>query len=126
MRDMTPASRKTLMVVEDDPEMRAMLAEVLFYRGYSVFSSDDARGACDLARVLRPAVILCDVVMPVMSGFEAAERLRNDPVTSHIPVIFMTGHNYLADGPGDKTRWLFKPFTTDQLTETLEETMAGS
>ena len=99
-----------------------MLAEVLFHRGYSVYSSDDARGACDLARVLRPAAILCDVVMPAMSGFEAAERLQSDPVTREIPVIFMTGHNYLQEGRMDSP-WLLKPFTTEQLAEALKQTM---
>lgn len=110
------------MVVEDNSEMRAMLAEVLFSRGYSVYSSDDARGACDLARVLRPAAILCDVVMPAMSGFEAAERLKRDPSTREIPIIFMTGHNYLQEERSDAP-WLLKPFTTDQLAEALKKTM---
>lgn len=123
MRDAWPISRKTLMVLEDDSEMRAMLSEILFNRGYSVFSSDDARSACDLARIVRPAAILCDVVMPAMSGFEAAECLRNDPATSQIPVILMTGHDYLREGRGDSGRWLLKPFTTEELATKLEQTV---
>jgi CheY-like chemotaxis protein len=123
MRNAVPVARKTLMVVEDNSEMRAMLAELLFHCGYNVFSSDDAQSACDLARVLRPAAILCDVVMPAMSGFEAAERLRNDVVTSQIPVILMTGHNYLHDECRKSERWLFKPFTREQLAMTLAETV---
>jgi len=111
------------MVVEDDSEMRAMLSELLFARGFTVFSSDDARSACDLARVVRPAAILCDVVMPAMSGFEAADRLQSDPSTSHIPVILMTGHSYLRDDCSRHTRWLFKPFTGEQLTSVIAQTM---
>ena len=124
MRDMAPMTRKTLMVVEDDSEMRSMLAEVLFNRGYSVFSSDDARGACDLAGVLRPAAILCDVVMPAMSGFEAAERLQSDPSTREIPIIFMTGHNYLQK-ERNNAAWLLKPFTTEELAEKLQHALKG-
>lgn len=123
MHDAVPASRKTLMVVEDDPEMRAMLSEVLFHCGYIVFSSDDARSACDLARVLRPAAILCDVVMPAMSGLEAAECLRSDPTTRTIPLILMTGHNYLREQGDRDARWLFKPFTSEQLATTLAQTL---
>lgn len=109
------------MVLEDDSEMRAMLSDLLFDCGYSVFSSDDARSACDLARILRPAAILCDVVMPAMSGFEAADCLRNDPSTREIPVILMTGHDYLRDRSRCDAHWLIKPFTRDQLTTTLEQ-----
>src|SRR5262245_34450335 len=115
MHDVPPATRKTVMVVEDDAEMRAMLSEILFRSCYSVSSSDDARSACEIARVVRPAAILCDIVMPIMSGFEAAQRLKDSPETSHIPVILMTGHDYLRDGRGGNAQWLLKPFTTDQL-----------
>jgi CheY-like chemotaxis protein len=123
MRNVANISRKTLMVVEDDSEMRAMLSELLFHCGYSVFASDDVRGACDLARELNPAAIICDVVMPTMSGFEAADCLRNDPSTSKIPLIFMTGHSYLRDRRSCEARWLFKPFTQDQLAATLAQTV---
>jgi CheY-like chemotaxis protein len=123
MRNVANMSRKTLMVVEDDSEMRAMLSELLFHCGYSVFASDDVRSACDIARVLRPAAIICDVVMPAMSGFEAADCLRNDPYTSKIPLIFMTGHSYLRDRRSCEAQWLFKPFTQDQLAATLAQTV---
>jgi CheY-like chemotaxis protein len=123
MHDGVPLARKTVMVLEDDSEMRAMISEILFQNGYSVFSSDNAGSACELARVVRPAAILCDVIMPAMSGFEAADRLRNDPQTSEIPVILMTGHNYLQDQRGTNTRWLLKPFTTEQLASTLKQTV---
>ncbi|HWN96490.1 MAG TPA: response regulator [Methylomirabilota bacterium] len=122
MCDAAPLSRKTLMVVEDDSEMRAMLSELLFQSGYSVFSSDNAQSACDLARMLRPVAILCDVVMPTMSGFEAAERLRQDPQTSSIPVILMTGHRLQYDH-SLYLRWLHKPFTSEQLTSAIALTV---
>lgn len=127
MRDMVTTARKTLMLVEDNPEMRAMLSEVLFQSGFMVYSSDDARSACDLARILRPAVILCDVVMPAMSGFEAAERLRTDPSTSRIPVILMTGHSYSSERRAGAAGWLIKPFTSEQLTTAIaQSTRAAS
>jgi CheY-like chemotaxis protein len=115
--------RRTLIVVEDDSEMRAMLAEILFQSGYSVFSSDDARNACEIARAVRPAAVLCDVVMPNMSGFEAAERLKLQPETRGTPLILMTGHSYLSDGRAANARWLFKPFTMDQLTNVVAQTV---
>lgn len=121
MRNVAPISRKTLMVVEDDPEMRALLSELLFHSGYSVFASDDVSSACAIARSLRPAAILCDVMMPAMSGFEAAECLRRDPYTCKIPLIFMTGHGYLRERSRCEARWLFKPFTSGQLTDTLAQ-----
>jgi CheY-like chemotaxis protein len=117
-----PARRKTLIVVEDDAEMRAMLSETLYQHGFQVFSSADAASACELATALRPAAILCDVVMPTMSGFEAVQRLRENPQTQRIPVILMTGHTYLREEQ-QHARWLMKPFTTDELAAELQQAL---
>jgi CheY-like chemotaxis protein len=113
------------MVVDDDSEMREMLSEMLFHHGFVPFSSDDPRAACEVARVLQPAAILCDIVMPVMSGIEAVERLQKDPETRTIPVILMTGHGYLRDRYEINCPWLFKPFTGDELNQTIARTVGG-
>ena len=113
-------NRKTVMVIEDNFELRSMLAELLYEFGYSVFSTEDASDACDLARTVRPAAVLCDVILPTTNGFEAADRLERDPQTRRIPVILMSGHTTLRERRPETQRWLMKPFTGEELTSALQ------
>jgi two-component system, sensor histidine kinase and response regulator len=117
-------SRKTVMIIEDDFELRAMLSEMLYANGYMVYSVDDATNAYDMARTLRPAVVLCDVLLPTTTGFEAAERLHRGSETSRIPVILMSGHGYLRENRPAEERWLMKPFTGAELATALQEAAA--
>jgi CheY-like chemotaxis protein len=109
------------MVIEDNTEMRCMIAELLYASGYLVFSAADAPGACTLARTLRPAAVLCDVNLPTWTGFEAAARLQRDPETRRIPVILMSGYLEHQDKLSLTGRWLNKPFTGEELNHTLRE-----
>jgi len=116
-------ARKTVMVIEDNFELRSMLAELLYEFGYSVFSAEDASDACDLARTVRPAAVLCDVILPTTNGFEAADRLERDPATRRIPVILMSGHSTLRERRPATQRWLMKPFTGEELTTALQSAL---
>src|SRR5215212_774682 len=98
------------MIIEDDFELRAMLSELLYADGYMVYSVDDATNAYEMARTLRPAVVLCDVLLPTTTGFAAAERLQKSSETARIPVILMSGHGYLREHRPPEERWLLKPF----------------
>jgi len=109
------------MVIEDNFELRSMLSELLYHAGFTVFSAADATDAFDLARTLRPAAVLCDVLLPTTTGFEAAARLERDPETRRIPVILMSGHTQLRSQLSAAQRWLTKPFTSTELTTVLHE-----
>lgn len=111
--------RKTVLVIEDNFELRTMLSELLYEFGYNVFSAEDASDACDLARTVRPVAVLCDVILPTTNGFEAADRLQSDPQTRRIPVILMSGHSVLRERRPETQRWLMKPFTGDELTSAI-------
>jgi CheY-like chemotaxis protein len=117
-------SRKTVMVIEDNAELRAMLSELLYASGYMVYAAEDATNAYDIASTLRPAVVLCDVVLPTTTGFEAAARLRNHADTRRIPIILMSGHAFLQERRPPTVRWLHKPFTGAELTTALQEAAA--
>ncbi len=88
-----PATDQTalVLIVDDAPENLAMLHEALDQAGYRVLVATD--GPTALARVarLRPDVVLLDAVMPEMDGFETCRRMKADPLSAHIPVVFMTG-----------------------------------
>ncbi len=111
------------MVIEDNTELRGMLSELLYAIGYSVFAAGDAGNAFAIAQSLRPSVVLCDVMLPSVSGLEMAERLGRDPQTRRIPVVLMSGHVDLLEHRPAHQRWLVKPFTLSELTAVLTQAL---
>ena len=90
---MPPISRAAdvILIVDDVPENLAVLHDALDETGYTVLIATDGESALLRARQSMPDVVLLDASMPGMDGFEVCRRLKNDHVTQHIPVIFMTG-----------------------------------
>ncbi|NJK33552.1 MAG: response regulator [Oscillatoriales cyanobacterium SM2_2_1] len=81
---------KRILVVDDDPSIRELLRQELQGAGYRVFSSVNGVDAIHRAKEVRPDLILMDVMMPQMNGFDAAAVLRHDPETAHIPIIILS------------------------------------
>ena len=91
-----------VLVVEDDPDMRESMESVLAYAGHSIATvADGAEALTWLAgNHPHPCVILLDLMMPGMNGFELRARLRADPALAQIPVLVLTGAGPLADRSG--------------------------
>jgi len=81
-----------VLVVDDMPDVRDVLAEYLEHHRYQVATAEDGLEALDKAFELGPDLILMDLSMPKLDGWEATRRLKRDPRTRHIPVIAFTGH----------------------------------
>jgi two-component system cell cycle response regulator DivK len=81
-----------ILLVEDNDQSREVLSRRLARRGFEVSGAANGRAGLQRAGALRPDLILMDVSLPEMSGFEATRRLKADPATGHIPVIFLTAH----------------------------------
>ena len=81
-----------VLVVDDYDDAREMYAESLLVSGFRVAAASDGVQAIELARTLTPDVILMDLSLPGMDGWEATRRLKADPTTEHIPVVALTGH----------------------------------
>ena len=81
---------KTILVVEDDDTMRELLKLHLTNAGYAVRAASNGIEACHAVLGLTPDLIITDVHMPHMTGFELVEALRQDPAMADIPVIFLT------------------------------------
>jgi putative two-component system response regulator len=88
MRD--SSGQPLILVVDDDRVTQSMVRDMLEPLGYGVAAAGNGQTGLDMARALRPQLILLDVVMPVMDGFTACELLKADPVTQHIPVVLVT------------------------------------
>src|SRR3954468_19345531 len=88
--------RPVVMVVDDDPLLRTCLAELLAEFGYDTLTESDGEAALDLLDNLSassddvPAVMLVDIVMPNMDGYQLAAALRSRAAVSNVPVIFMS------------------------------------
>ncbi len=108
-----------ILVIEDDEPVRLGLVELLEMEGFQVLSAEGGRVGIQLARQHRPALIICDVMMPEVNGYTVLAELRQDPATATIPFIFLTARAEKSDlrqgmelGADD---YLTKPFTRDEL-----------
>ena len=81
-----------ILVVDDNPVDRELLATLLGYKGHSVFEASTAAAGLETAHDLRPNLIITDVLMPEMDGFEFLRQLRSDASVAATPVILSSGH----------------------------------
>ena len=86
----------TILVVDDHAPNREFLASLLTYEGHRILQASDGAEALDLARSTKPDLIISDVLMPTMDGYEFVRQLRRDPQVCHTAVIFWTAI-YLAE-----------------------------
>jgi len=91
------AKKVSVLVVDDFLDGREMVAEYLSFRGFVVTEAKDGEEAIDLATRLRPQIVLMDLRMPGMDGWEATRRLKKDPRTKHIPVVALTAHALMPE-----------------------------
>ena len=87
----------TLLLVEDNELNRDMLSRRLERKGYVIQMAADGAQAVSMAMELRPALILMDLSLPVMDGWEAIRQLKADPKTATIPIIALTAHARAED-----------------------------
>jgi len=88
---------KKIMVVDDSPTERAFMEGMLKKRGYEVLLVDSGEHAIERAKSEKPDLILMDVVMPDVGGFEATRIITRDEATKHIPVILCTSKSHETD-----------------------------
>jgi CheY-like chemotaxis protein len=97
-----------VLIVDDVPDNLSVLHDALDESGYTVLVATNGESALQRAAQALPDIVLLDAVMPGMDGFEVARRLKAQPDTAHIPIIFMTGlteteHVVAAFGPAAST-----------------------
>lgn len=87
----------TILVVEDDPMNRDMLARRLAWEGYQIRTASNGREAVDMASLEHPDLILMDVGIPLLNGWQATSQLKSHPDTSGIPIIILTAYALTED-----------------------------
>jgi CheY-like chemotaxis protein len=86
-----------ILIVEDNEMNRDMLSRRLERRGYVIAIAVDGGAGVEKARTEAPDLILMDVSLPVMDGWEASRRIKGDPATAAIPIIALTAHAMTSD-----------------------------
>ncbi len=108
-----------ILIVDDDPFARESIEALLFKEGYHLTFAEDGHQALKKAGEIIPDLILLDVMLPDMDGFEVCQKIRNDPVLFEIPIIFITAlddrdslHEGIRAGADD---FLSKPYDRTEL-----------
>jgi twitching motility two-component system response regulator PilH len=114
---------RKILIVDDSPTERHVLNDMLTKSGFEVVASDNGEDAIQKAKSLRPDLILMDVVMPGLNGFQATRAISRDPDTRAIPIILCTSKSQETDkiwGMRQGARdYIVKPVNRDELLEKL-------
>ncbi len=119
-----------ILIVEDDELMSRMYQEIFSFESYTSEIASDGQTGLDLARSIKPTLILLDIMMPKMNGLEVLDKLKEDPETKNIPVIMLTNLAGEQDAKTALTRGAVKYIVKSennpkQVTDMIKEILAG-
>ncbi len=117
-----------ILIAEDEPDIRELVAFTLRFAGYEVATATNGEEAVQMTARENPDVILMDVRMPRMTGYDACRAIKADPRFKDIPVVFLSAKGQeseiKAGLEAGAEEYLLKPFAPDQLTERVREILA--
>jgi CheY-like chemotaxis protein len=119
-----------ILIVEDVPHVLELLEVTLRFKGYPVVTARDGQEGLDMVKQQKPALIVADILMPKLDGFAMAHELRKDPLTRHIPIVFLSATFVTQD---DKkfahslgaVRFMEKPIDTEEFLLTIAEILTS-
>jgi len=116
---------KRILAVDDEPHILKLVAFSLKSGGYEVLEACDGLSAIQVAIAEKPDLILMDVMMPALDGYEACRRLKADPETAGIPVIMLTAKTQASEQQAGEdsgaTQYICKPFAPKDLVAQVRE-----
>jgi DNA-binding response OmpR family regulator len=117
-----------IVIAEDEPDIRELIAFTLRFAGYEVITGSNGEEGYLLAKKEHPDLVMLDVRMPKLTGYEACKRIKSEPELADVPVIFLSAKGQesekeqgLAAGAEE---YLLKPFAPDQLVERVKAVLA--
>lgn len=117
-----------ILIAEDERDIRDLITYTLHFAGYEVVSAGDGEEAVQLALKEMPDLVLLDVRMPRMTGYEACKAIKADEKTKGIPVVFLSAKGQEAEIQAGiqagAVEYMVKPFSPDQLTARVQVVLA--
>jgi len=120
---------KAILIIDDDDDLRELLSSLLASEGYQTLQAASGAKGIETAQCSKPDLVLLDIMMPEMDGYEVCERLKADPSTRHIPIVMVTVKNDIADISRSlvtgASGFIMKPFDFDCLLHTVHMVLTG-
>jgi CheY-like chemotaxis protein len=125
---MSAASSTSILIVDDDEDIREVLTDVLTERGYRAITAANGAEALEPLKTVRLSLILLDLNMPVMDGFEFRRMQRSDPVAARIPTVVMSALQHMRERIVDLAvdDALEKPLILEHLLQVIERYCGSS
>src|SRR5262245_37133863 len=120
--------RKRILVVEDQEDNRQILRDLLTSAGFEVIEAENGEQALAVAAAERPELILMDIQLPVLDGYEATRRLKTDPLLRAIPIIVIT--SYALSGDEERARpagcydYVAKPYSPREVLDKVKKILS--
>ena len=117
-----------ILIAEDERDIRDLVAFTLRFAGHEVFTASNGEEAVEMAPKVNPDLILMDVRMPRMTGYEACKVMKADTDLKDIPVVFLSAKGQESEKQqgmeAGAEEYLLKPFAPDQLTQAIKTILA--
>jgi twitching motility two-component system response regulator PilG len=117
-------NKKKVLIVEDEESLLKLESILLTSKGYDVTGVPDGQSALDLIETMKPDLVLLDIMLPEIDGFEVCRRIKSNEATKHIPVIMLTAKKSredMARGEQVGADWyITKPFKSAMVIETIQ------
>ncbi len=124
-----PASLPKVLVVDDEEDVLRFINDALKLEGIEVVTAFDGLSALDMANSEKPDIIILDIMMPLMNGYEVCQQLRSNPSTADIPVMFLSSA-YTTDAVRigrelGAVGYIVKPFAPAELVRSVKDVLRG-
>lgn len=130
MKNPPQSENKRLLLVDDDPNLVFLVKDYLEFQGYTVTTAENGVAALEVLKKYIPDMIICDVMMPEMDGYALIEKVRQDPRTDWIPVMFLSAKGQSHDRVKGLNQgadfYMVKPFEPEELIAQVEASLNQS
>jgi DNA-binding response OmpR family regulator len=121
--------RRKILVVEDNPDQLELIRLVLEKAGFAIGTAANGTDALIKTRSISPDLIILDLMLPGLNGFDICETLRRDPLTATVPIVILTGlcseFGRLAGLESGANEFLTKPFKVEELVSKVDKLLRG-
>ncbi len=130
MQDPHATEPNTLLLIDDDPNLVLLVKDYLELRGYVVVTAKNGRDALKALEKEIPNLIICDVMMPEMDGYAFVKKVRENPQTNWLPILFLSAKGQIQDRVAGLSKgadvYMVKPFEPDELVAQIEASLNQS